>query len=152
MQQKYIDKFWSRVDKSQGTDGCWTWTAGKFQRGYGCMTMNNKSYETHRLSWQMHYGQIPDGIQVCHHCDNPSCVNPAHLFLGSIADNMVDKTRKGRQARGSRHANAKLTEAQVLEIRDLRSKGMTITALAKKYGVDHTLISYIVLRKGWTHI
>jgi hypothetical protein len=86
-------RFWRNVQK---TADCWVWTGARSGAGYGQININDVLVFTHRFSWELHHGPIPDGLLVCHHCDNPPCCNPAHLFLGTPSDNMVDKIRKGR--------------------------------------------------------
>jgi hypothetical protein len=152
-----VADFWNRVEK---TDGCWLWTRAKDRRGYGIFLAG----KAHRFAWTLANGSIPDGLCVLHHCDNPSCVNPSHLFLGSQMDNVADKVKKGRQAsgqsirknhehlRGERQATARLTAQQVLEIRALYGVGHTQTELATRFDVSQGLISQIVLRKIWRHI
>ena len=96
-------KFWCRV-KVEAEPACWPWLGYRNRNGYGHMRVgNNVRLYAHRVSWELHYGKIPDGMLVCHRCDNPPCVNPLHLFLGSHADNHADRNAKGRQARGERH-------------------------------------------------
>lgn len=87
------ERFWAKVEK---TDGCWLWTAALSTTGYGRIGVGKKMAYTHRLSWEMHNGPIPPGMHICHHCDNPKCVRPDHLFLGTRTDNMRDMWRKGR--------------------------------------------------------
>lgn len=144
-------RFWSKVNK---TDGCWEWTAGK-THGYGTMLGYGKLVRSNRLSWELHFGPIPEGMQVCHHCDNRGCVNPAHLFLGTNQDNVNDMVAKGRNrcgdVRGEDHPLSKLTEANVLEIRE-RSGSESQTKLAREYGVSQSLISVVIRREAWTHI
>ena len=152
-----IDRFWSRVDKS---GDCWVWTAATTNGGYGVIRdtgRNGKIIRAHRLSWELHNGPIPAGIEVCHRCDNPPCVNPAHLFLGTHQDNVTDTVNKGRASgggpRGSLHHQAKLTEAQVLDIRAVYAAGtVSQRQLAREYGVDRGTIRFIVRREHWTHI
>ena len=85
---------------------CWPWQGAKLKTGYGVVKHRCKQYKAHRASFAIHRGQIPGGMLVCHHCDNPSCVNPSHLFLGTSQDNMTDKVQKGRQSRGEEHAKS----------------------------------------------
>ena len=152
-----IDRFWSRVDKS---GDCWVWTAATTNGGYGVIRdtgRNGKIIRAHRLSWELHNGPIPAGIEVCHRCDNPPCVNPAHLFLGTHQDNVTDTVNKGRASggapRGSLHPKAKLTEAQVLDIRAAHAAGAASQRqLARKYGVDRKAIQQVIRRKTWIHV
>jgi hypothetical protein len=96
-------RFWNKVLK---TDTCWLWTGTKDSRGYGRFAeMDRKMVLPHRFSWEIHFGRIAQGLQVCHKCDNPSCVNPKHLFLGTNSDNIQDSLRKGRFATGKRARN-----------------------------------------------
>lgn len=97
-----MDRFWSKVNK---TDGCWLWTAGTWSQGYGAFSLNGKNIRATRFIYELTYGPIPDGLLVCHNCDNPRCVRPDHLFLGTIDDNNQDMKRKGRYAQGSTHGS-----------------------------------------------
>lgn len=91
------DGFWKRVQKSDdGSDGCWVWIGNRRPDGYGLFYLFGKQLRAHRVSWEMHNGPIPEGVFVCHRCDNPSCVRPSHLFLGTIQDNNADRVQKGR--------------------------------------------------------
>jgi hypothetical protein len=146
-----MQRFWNKVNKQE--NGCWEWTAHLNTNDYGQFKLDGKLQLAHRASWMFEHGPISDGMHVLHHCDNPSCVNPAHLFLGTHADNMRDMAEKGRAARnpqpGESNGSAKLTEADVLAIRsDKRSQ----RAIAAEYGVGHSAISLIKNRKVWTHI
>ena len=141
-----IERFVSFVNP---TSGCWNWTGGKTSRGYGNFWLNGKTVAAHRFSYEQHHGEIPDGMFVCHSCDNPSCVNPEHLFLGTPADNTADMVAKGRKVIGPPGKRAKLTEVDVSEIRHLVSSGMTQRAVAKDYGVDPSTVSYIITNKTW---
>lgn len=89
------ERFWSKIGP-QRDDGCREWTAGKFRYGYGAFLLDGKLRKAHRVMWELHFGPIPEGLFVCHHCDNPPCVEVSHLFLGTPLDNMRDKIAKGR--------------------------------------------------------
>lgn len=150
-------RFWARVEIPSDPDGCWEWIGAKIPYGYGEIMINYRNIGTHRFSWELHYGPIPEGMWVCHHCDNPSCVNPKHLFLGTPNDNMQDKVRKGRAKgpppplhSGETHPMAKLTWAEVDEIRNLYASGQfTLQDLASQFGVVKTNISSIVRWITW---
>lgn len=138
-----VERFWSKVDKSVD---CWLWTCHRTLDGYGTINIDGKMILAHRYSYELHNGPIPEDMCVCHKCDNPACVNPAHLFLGTHADNMQDKTAKGRN-------DSKLTEAQVREIRRrYAQEGTTQEELAAEYGIDRANVGYIVRRDTWRHI
>ena len=113
-----LERFESKFAKS---DGCWRWIAYKNNDGYGKFMIDGRSQSAHRVAYQLYVGGIPPGMCVCHRCDNPCCVNPAHLFLGTISDNMRDCDNKGRRigkgggVSGEKHWNAKLTEAQIIK-------------------------------------
>ena len=142
-------EFWSRVDVS---GSCWEWQWGKTTAGYGVFRTNNKLVLAHRFAWSLVNGPIPGGLFVCHHCDNPSCVRPSHLFVGTQKDNMRDCVSKGRQARGERTPLAKLRAADVLSIRDAYEKGESQQALAQTYNMGRASISLIVRGKLWAHV
>lgn len=114
--------------------------------------MGGRNHLAHRLSYDMHKGSIPSDMCVCHKCDNPKCVHPDHLFLGTKADNSADKCTKGRQSRlkGAANGQSKLTDTDVRAIR--QAEGVTQGALASKYGVHQSLISLVKSGKIWTHI
>lgn len=139
-------------------DGCWEWRAALNTSGYGKIgTGAGQCTEAHRVAYRLYVGEIPDGLCVCHTCDNRKCVNPAHLFLGTRADNNADKRRKGRDAncvhRGSKHGMALLVESQVLEIRRLRRETtMTQEEIGDLFGVSKIVVFHIVHRKTWRHI
>lgn len=155
------DRFWAKVEK---TATCWLWTGAKYG-GYGRLNPGKHSgvpLRAHRVSWELHYGPIPQGMVVCHRCDNPSCVRPDHLFLGSHEDNMLDAVRKGRTKKGrpapesgqpgELHHHAKLTNADVRAIRARRAAGEPIATLARDYGIHQTHVRSIVRRDCWKHI
>lgn len=134
--------------------GCWVWNGPRFEKrgGYGCFTMRPAGIRlkrAHRQAWELFRGPIPAGVNVLHSCDNPSCVNPEHLFLGGQAMNMADKVAKGRQNYGERHGRRKLTEAQAIAIRnDPRSYADIATAV----GVSIATISDIKCARSWQHL
>ena len=145
------EEFWGCVDK-KGPNGCWVWTWLVTGR-YGRYRRDGVPYQSHRLSWEYHNRRsVPDGLWVLHHCDNPICVNPAHLFLGTHDDNVQDKVNKGRQVRGSRQVMAKFTEEQVLDVRRKLDQGVFLRVLAKEYGVGVDTIWNIKKRRTWKHI
>ena len=141
----FILRFW---EKSVIRDGCWGWK-GTINCGRPKLMVNGVSKLASRVSWEIHYGKIPTGICVCHSCDNPLCVNPRHLFLGTIKDNTQDMYRKGRNknVKGEEHGRSILTEKQVRWI--LKQKSISKIEIAKKFGVARTTISRIVRRKNW---
>jgi hypothetical protein len=154
-----INRYLNKVDQSAGPDGCWPWTGGKDQDGYGIFwdgtykaSGRGNDVRATRWTYEQFIGPLPKGLQILHSCDNPPCVNPAHLSVGTCAQNMAEREDRGRGRRlhGSSHAGAKLTEDDVLAIR--ASTGITNLALSEKYGVSNQLISTIRRRKVWTHI
>ncbi len=145
------ERFWSKVDKSGGPDACWPWYAPIYH-GYGRFSVESKkSVPAHRFAYELTNGPIPDGLLVCHKCDNRACCNPAHHFLGTDADNIHDCVAKGRNAHGSRNGRAKLTEEQVREIRAAYPE-RTQDSLAREYGVSQRLISLIVRGENWRRV
>jgi hypothetical protein len=150
----YAARFWLKVGKG-APDECWTWNGGKDRAGYGVFTpvRGTGHIAAHRYAYELEHGAIPEGAYICHTCDNPSCVNPSHLFAGTQADNARDAFEKGRTARGAKSGHARLTDAQVLEIRHRYERGgISQQALADEYGVTQTNIGLIVRRKNWKHL
>ena len=147
---RQLRNFWRKVDK-RGPDVCWEWLAHKTQHGYGKVKLHPRGmYAAHRIAHHLATGTDPGELLVCHKCDNPGCCNPGHFFLGTSADNVADRDAKGRRdVRGEKHGSAKLTEAQVLEI---RASDATGPALAAKHGVSRSLVSGIRLHQRWKHI
>jgi hypothetical protein len=139
------ERFFKRVDQS---GDCWLWTGAKSQ-GYGVLNVRDGSRLAHRISYELHRGVIPRGFHVCHHCDTPSCVNPDHLFLGTRFDNMRDAALKGRMHPGERHGRAKLSNANVADIRAALSAGTKQSHIAKDFGVHKTTISDIATGRCW---
>src|SRR5690349_6165276 len=108
-----IERFWSRVDKLSDPNGCWVWIGYRHNGTHGrrgIISIKGKDIYVHRFSWEIHNGEIPKDMCVCHRCDNPICVNPDHLFLGTHQDNVRDMVQKGRSARGSKNSHSILTE------------------------------------------
>jgi hypothetical protein len=142
--------FWERVAKG---DGCWTWLGRTTGKGYGQIT--SKWFTTksaHRIAYELANGPAGD-LHVLHRCDNPPCVNPAHLFLGTNRDNIHDMLRKGRQPRiGSKNPHAKLTEAQVGTVKRMLADGWSYAAISLQTGVPRYAISAIYCGKVWRHV
>lgn len=170
------DRFDAKVDRSAGPEGCWVWTASRTPFGYGEIGLGGRRgriVRAHRLAFEFEYGDIPAGLEVCHRCDNPPCVNPRHLFLGTHADNMGDMAQKGRSwaknhpeemprgdnhplrrrpecaARGVRVGGAKLNDDAV---RAIRTSTLSQRALAKAHGVSRRTIVFVQQGKTWKHV
>ncbi len=145
------ERFWTKVEK-RGHGGCWIWTACRGEHGYGVFRLNYANVRAHRMSWALCNSSLAPSALVLHKCDNRACVNPAHLFLGTVQDNSTDMVTKGRSAKGDRNARAKLTDSKVLEIRTKHARGAPAARLARSYGVSSTTVDRIVHRKIWTHL
>lgn len=155
------ERFWSKVDRSGGPDACWPWTGAKQPKGYGRLWNRGRVDGAHRVAWELANGEpVPEGRHVLHHCDNPPCCNPAHLFLGDYDANMQDCASKGRLkqqrcpevVRGERNANARLTEADVREIRRLQRQGVSRPAIARRFDVTRECVYSILKGKTWRHV
>ena len=168
-----VERFWQRVDKNgpvvrEELGPCWVWTGARRADGYGTLGLTTalSNVRAHRFSWELANGEIPAGLYVCHHCDNRACVRPDHLFLGTHGDNMRDGVAKGRFLKGDNHpsrlrpetvpqgsqrAAAKLTEADVIEIRRLRATHK-LADLAERFGVSKAAVCLICTRKTWGHV
>lgn len=147
------ERFWEKVDKN-GPNGCWVWTAGLHKQfGYGQFWYNGINDLAHRMSWRLTYGEIPDGLNVCHKCDNPPCCNPDHLFLGTDLDNARDRNAKGRHnmPRGSALPHAKVTEAMIPQIHELRNRGLTHKQIGEIVGLGRAAVGLILNGKNWKH-
>jgi HNH endonuclease len=152
------EEFMSNVSVS---DGCWEWTAGRGKFGYGSLWWQGDYGKAHRVAWELFRGPVPVGLFVLHRCDNPPCVNPEHLFLGTQKDNMLDCYNKGRHyhlgsrdiQQGEQNNNSKLTGEKVREIRMLYgSGGWTLRGLGKAYGVSYGTIDDAIRRKTWAFV
>lgn len=161
------ERFWARVDVGE-SDACWEWTLGRSPRGYGKIKIAGCHLRAHRVAYELAIGPIPDGLWVLHRCDNPPCCNPAHLFLGTAADNAADMVAKGRakgaprgllngsytrpdrRPRGERNGQAKLTAEAVAAMRREYGAGdVTQQVLSERYGVARSMVSRIVNRQRW---
>lgn len=131
-----MERFWNKVEKS---DGCWNWIGSK-RVGYGAFKINGKVTGAHRYSFELKNGKIPDGMIICHSCDNPSCVNPDHLFLGSHRDNTIDAFNKGRRVGSGRS----ITMEKAIELKNiLKSRSCTIKSISEQYGVSYNVLKDI---------
>lgn len=134
------------IENSKPSGECILWTGSKTKDGYGVLGIGrNNQQRAHRVAWEVKHGPIPEGLQVCHKCDVPLCINIAHLFLGTAKENRADMIRKGRTRapRGEAHPAAKLTAAQVRTIRKLRASGMKLTEIASRFGIVFQHVSNI---------
>jgi hypothetical protein len=147
------ERFFEKVEK---TSNCWNWMGALSSKGYGYFWLENKMELAHRISWILIHGYIPEGFEVMHECDNPKCVNPDHLFLGTHAQNMADMKNKNRAGRnwrkGSQCAHAKLDEEQVKKIIHEIKLGRAHINLAHEFGVSRTAITAIATGRNWKHI
>lgn len=171
------DRFWEKVDRSGGSESCWLWLANTnggtiSESAYGRFKVDGRNRLAHRVAWELIHGSIPNGLWVLHRCDNPKCVNPGHLFLGTRSDNMRDAGRKGRLAhqtdkywvtgdrnparrhperlrRGAACHQARLSEANV---REIRRSGESYRALGRRFGVNDKTIRAAAIGLTWRHI
>jgi hypothetical protein len=158
--QSLSERFWSKVSVS-GPGDCWPWRASRSRKGYGRINIDRRSHNAHRVAWLLANGAVPDDRMVCHHCDNPPCCNPAHLFLGEAADNTADMMQKGRHrtrvpdllARGERFPQARLTNDGVAEARRLRAEGhLSIEQIAQRFGVSVATMASALRGDTWSHV
>ena len=157
--QSIHDRFWSKVDRSGGNDGCWLWVGRLQKHGYGSFRAGSRTDKTrrewlaHRMAWVITHGD-PGAMLVLHRCDVRRCVNPEHLFLGTNADNMADMKSKGRadrvkKVRGEQQGSSKLTDGMVIAIRaDARYQRV----VAEAFGISQTQVSRIKSGRHWAHI
>ena len=143
-------RFMAHVTK---TDGCWLWTASTMNSGYGQFAHRGSMRQAHRVSYELHVGPIPAGLSILHSCDNKRCVNPAHLRPGTHSENIKEAYARNRRAKpnlsGERHPRASITMTDAIRMRDLRVAGMTVTAIARRYGVKRSLVSDVVTGRCW---
>ena len=146
---RQVNRFWNHVNK---TADCWLWTASTDRDGYGTFGANGVTYRAHRLAWMLANGEIPSGFILLHSCDTPNCCNPAHLSIGTHQDNVIDRLRKGRGAKGESMNTAKLTEADVIKIREVFASGISGFVIAEQYDVLPCTIYRIASGKYWRHV
>jgi hypothetical protein len=154
MGRKVIDpvkKFWSRVDK-KSADECWLWIGAFDKDGYGQMRDGIRKIQDrgHKFSYRLHFGVIPKNMCVCHKCDNPSCVNPNHLFLGTALDNQKDKMAKNRHAKGESQGHSKLTNEQISQIRSRANDDYKV--LCSEFNIVPSTVYRIWHKESWKHI
>lgn len=154
--------------KIDETTFCWNWTKAFKKFGYGQLWFEGRNWTAHRLSYRMFKGEIPEGLQVCHKCDNPKCINPSHLFTGTHLDNMRDAYHKGRMRQklkppfigpkwkgkrfGESNMRTKFNSQQVIEIRKALKEGAVAAEIAKKYGVHFSTIAHIKTGRSWKYL
>ena len=151
-----VARFWTHVDKSAGADACWPWVGTK-RSGYGRLERRfggKVSFVAATRVMLSLFGRLDDRLCVCHRCDNPVCVNPAHLFLGTLADNRADMVAKGRGrwTRGTAASWAKLDDSSVRRIRELHAAGASKKALARQFGVGASTVRRVVTMRSWSHV
>jgi len=144
-------RFWSYVDTSGGQDACWPWTGRTNQDGYGDLKLNGRTVLAHRTAFHLHHGYWPTPF-ACHHCDNPPCVNPDHLYEGTAAENTRDREERTHTMRGSGNPQAKITESEVRAIRDLSAHGVKTRVLVDRFGISSSQVQKIVRRASWADV
>lgn len=169
LSDKDIMRFWRKVSLSSpserypGIGKCWIWEGAKTKEGYGKFTHSGKSHGAQRMSFEIHERKLKQGEYACHKCDNPSCVRPDHIFPADQKGNLEDMTRKGRRvnfiklnphlaARGSKVANSKITESDVIEIKRMRAEGMKQIEIGRIFGIQQITVSNILTGKTWRHV
>lgn len=140
-----LERWARRANTSQGADSCWLWMGSTKDGRYGAFN----GTRAHRAAWSLFRFPIPNGLHVLHRCDVPLCVNPEHLFLGTIQDNASDRVAKGRQSKGEHRPTAKLSLAQVGEVKSLVGRGMKLREVASRFGIHNSHVSRICNRKRW---
>lgn len=153
--QDFIERFHSKIDK-RGEDECWNWTASLAGKGYGQIKApigyGRVNLYAHRVAFMLTRGAVPDGLEVCHHCDNPKCCNPKHLFAGTRSANAQDMSMKMRSTWGTRSGTAKLSEDGVRKVRELLAAGMPQKRIGEIVGVSQIQVSRIKTGKRWNKL
>jgi hypothetical protein len=176
MRLSVADRFWSKVDKSAGPDGCWLWIGGVTPEGYGSFRLPDRHVPAHKYAYELSAGPLPAGVLVCHKCDIAyplgdltyrRCVNLSHLWEGTNQENTADRHAKGRdargirqgthtrpetRARGERNGHAKLSDGEVREIRRRRAGGELLISIARNLGISTAEVSKVALRQAWAHV
>lgn len=156
--QRTVEEAFKQRVKECGPDECWPWPRGCGREGhadgYGTLMVHRKPHPAHRVAWEVYVGPIPRGLCVLHRCDNPCCVNPHHLFLGTNVDNIADKVSKGRHRspRGEHHGNAKLNAVSVTLMRHKFAEGATVLRLSCEFRVSEATVRDIVKGRTWRHL
>lgn len=142
-------RFWNKV---RFTEGCWIWVSKRRPDGYGLFCFGRDQQRAHVVSWVDSFGPIPEGLCVLHQCDNPPCVRPDHLFLGTRGDNAADCVAKGRCPVGEQRWNARLNAELVIQIRQLVDSGSRQCEVAARFGITKQMVYEVVHRRNWRHI
>ncbi len=142
---------WDHIDR-QTADGCWNWTAATSKSGHGIATIGGRRCYVHRYLFGIFNGPIPPGKVVRHRCDNPACCNPAHLILGTPAQNVADRCARGRSARGESNGRSRLSADQVIELYTRWHAGEGSTSLATEYGITDRAVRLIIHGRNWRHL
>jgi len=146
--KSFVERFWESVSKAPHPKGCWEWKGNTCVRGYGKFFREGKHVLAHRVAFELLIGAT-NGAFVCHACDNPACVNPSHLWLGTHADNMRDMKEKGRGPRGEDHVGSKLTLGEVEQIRSAGLNGESSRSIARRFCISKTHVQRILRRQSW---
>jgi len=147
IRERFTDKY-----EVGDPEECWEWQGQRNDQGYGLFSIEGNANRAHRIAWSLHNSRTPGSMLVCHHCDNPPCVNPAHLFLGTVSDNTQDMLSKGRGMVGEKQPIAKLNDMAVRVIRFKHAEGVESDELAEKHGVSRSTINDVVYGRTWKHV